>query len=96
MEQEAVILSLQKSGIKEITITNRTNEKCLFLRKKFSYINVAPWKNLKDEIKKFDIIINAKSGFKSGDDLISSFQILKMLFILIQFIIHWKQKHINF
>ena len=65
----SVILSLKKSGIKEITITNRTNEKCLFLKKKFSYINVAPWKNLKDEIKKNDIIINATSlGLKNGDD----------------------------
>ena len=65
----SVILSLQKSGIKEITITNRTNEKCLFLKKKFPYINVVPWKNLTDEIKKFDIIINATSlGLKNGDD----------------------------
>ena len=65
----SVILSLQKSGIKEITITNRTNEKCIFLKKRFSYLNIAPWKNLKDEIKKFDIIINATSlGLKNGDD----------------------------
>ena len=73
----SVILSLQKSGIKEITITNRTNEKCLFLKKKFSYINVAPWKNLKDEIKKFDIIINATSLGLKMDDWISIFQITK-------------------
>ncbi len=30
----SVILSLQKSGIKEISITNRTMEKCIFLKKK--------------------------------------------------------------
>jgi len=65
----SVILSLQKSGIKEISITNRTNEKCMFLKKRFSHLNIAPWKNLKDEIKKFDIIINATSlGLKNGDD----------------------------
>ena len=65
----SVILSLQKSGVKEISITNRTNEKCMFLKKKFSHLNIAPWKNLKDEIKKFDIIINATSlGLKNGDD----------------------------
>ena len=46
----SVILSLQKSGIKEISITNRTNEKCIFLKKRFSYLNIIPWKNLKDEI----------------------------------------------
>ncbi len=32
----SVILSLQKSGIKNISITNRTNEKCIFLKKKFN------------------------------------------------------------
>ena len=65
----SVILSLQKSGIKEISITNRTNEKCIFLKKRFSYLKIVPWKDLKDEIKKFDIIINATSlGLKNGDD----------------------------
>ena len=65
----SVILYLQKSGIKEISITNRTSEKCIFLKKRFSYLNIATWKNLKDEIKKFDIIINATSlGLKNGDD----------------------------
>ena len=65
----SVILSLQKSGVKEISITNRTHEKCIFLKKRFSYLNIVPWKDLKDEIKKFDIIINATSlGLKNGDD----------------------------
>ena len=35
----SVILSLQKSGIKNISITNRTNEKCIFLKKKFNQYN---------------------------------------------------------
>ena len=30
----SVILSIKKSGIKNISITNRTNEKCIFLKKK--------------------------------------------------------------
>ena len=65
----SVILSLQKSGVKEISITNRTHEKCIFLKKRFSYLNIVPWKDLKDEIKKFDIIINATSlGLKNEDD----------------------------
>ena len=65
----SIILSLQKSGIKEISIINRTKEKCIFLKKRFSYLNIASWKDLKDEIKKFDIIINATSlGLKNGDD----------------------------
>ena len=65
----SVILSLQKSGIKNIFITNRTNEKCLFLKKKFKYINVFPWNSLQDEIGNYDIIINATSlGLKNGQD----------------------------
>ena len=47
----SVILSLQKSGIKNISVTNRTNEKCLFLKKKFNFLNIFPWSNLQNEIK---------------------------------------------
>ncbi len=65
----SVILSLQKSGVKRISITNRTNEKCIFLKKKFSTLSILPWDNLEKEIKNFDIIINATSlGLKNGDD----------------------------
>ena len=65
----SIILSLQKSGVKKISVTNRTNEKCIFLKKKFNYLNILPWNSLEDEIKNFDIIINATSlGLKEGDD----------------------------
>jgi shikimate dehydrogenase len=65
----SVILSLQKSGVKQITITNRTQEKCLFLKKKFSYLNVLPWNKLQSQVGNFDIIINATSlGLKNGQD----------------------------
>ena len=65
----SIILSLQKSGVKKISITNRTNEKCIFLKKKFNYLNILPWSRLENEIKNFDIIINATSlGLKEGDD----------------------------
>ena len=65
----SVILSLQKSGVKKISITNRTNEKCIFLKKKFNFLNILPWENLENEIKNFDIIINATSlGLKDGED----------------------------
>ena len=33
----SVILSLQKSGVKNISIINRSKEKCLFLKKKFTF-----------------------------------------------------------
>ena len=65
----SVILSLKKSGVKKISITNRTSEKCVFLKKKFNFLNILPWESLKDEIKNFDIIINATSlGLKDGED----------------------------
>jgi shikimate dehydrogenase len=65
----SVILSIQKSGIRNISITNRTNEKCIFLKKKFKSINILPWSNLEVEIKNFDIIINATSlGLRNGED----------------------------
>ena len=65
----SVVLSIQKSGIKNISITNRTNEKCIFLKKKFNYLNIIPWKDLESEINNFDIIINATSlGLKNGQD----------------------------
>jgi len=65
----SVILSLYKSGVRKISITNRTKEKCIFLKKKFTYLNVVSWDNLKSEVKNFDIIINATSlGLKDGED----------------------------
>ena len=65
----SIILSLQKSGVKKISVTNRTNEKCIFLKKKFKHLNILPWNSLEDEIQNFDIIINATSlGLKNGDD----------------------------
>tara|TARA_B100000767_G_scaffold140408_1_gene132684 strand:+ start:1541 stop:2362 length:822 start_codon:yes stop_codon:yes gene_type:complete len=65
----SVILSLQKSGIKNISIINRTQDKCLFLKKKFNYLNILPWNSLQSEIGNYDIIINATSlGLKNGQD----------------------------
>ena len=80
----SVILSLQKSGVKKISITNRTSEKCIFLKKKFNFLNILPWENLKDEIKNFDIIINATSlGLKDGDDFNFNFSSTKKELIYI-------------
>ena len=71
----SVILSLYKSGVKKISITNRTKEKCIFLKRKFTYLNIISWDDFKNEIKNFDIIINATSlGLKDGDDF--NFQFL--------------------
>jgi len=65
----SVILSIKKSGIKNISITNRTDEKCIFLKKKFNFLTIIPWVDLKSKLENFDIIINATSlGLKNGDD----------------------------
>ncbi len=70
----SVILSIQKLGIRNISITNRTNEKCIFLKKKFKSLNIIPWLSLEDKIKEFDIIINATSlGLKHGEDFSFNF-----------------------
>ena len=65
----SVILSLKKSGVKSISIINRTKDKCFFLKKKFNYLNVLDWDDLQSELSKFDVIINATSlGLKNGHD----------------------------
>ncbi len=74
----SVILSLQKSGVKNISIINRSKEKCLFLKKKFTFLNILNWENLKTEFGKHDIIVNATSlGLKNGEDFDFNFENLK-------------------
>ena len=74
----SVILSLQKSGVRNISITNRTSEKCIFLKKKFTNLNIIPWEELELEIRNFDIIVNATSlGLKNGEDFNFNFSSTK-------------------
>ena len=74
----SVILSLQKSKINNISIINRTYEKSLFLKKKFTFLNVLDWNLLQNEISKFDVIINATSlGLKNGEDFEFNFDNVK-------------------
>ena len=48
------------------------------MKKRFSYLQITHWKNLKDEVKNFDIIINATSlGLKNGDDFDFNFSSTK-------------------
>ena len=47
----SVILALQKSGVKDISIINRTKEKCIFLKKKFNNLKVLNWVELEEKIK---------------------------------------------
>ena len=74
----SVIFALQKSKIKNIAIINRTYEKSIFLKKKFNSLNILEWKSLKQEISRFNIIINATSlGLKNGNDFEFNFDNVK-------------------
>jgi len=74
----SVILSLQKSGVKDISIVNRTIEKCFFLKKKFKNLKILNWNDIKMLIKDYDIIINATSlGLKDGQDFAFEFELTK-------------------
>ena len=74
----SVIYSLQKSKIKDIAVINRTHEKSIFLKKRFNFLNVLNWTSLKEEVSKFDIIINATSlGLKNGNDFEFNFNNIK-------------------
>ena len=74
----SVILSLQKSKIQNITLTNRTYEKSIFIKKKFNFIKLLEWGLLKEKISNYDIIINATSlGLKNGDDFDFEFKNVK-------------------
>tara|TARA_B100001057_G_scaffold484064_1_gene561600 strand:+ start:6247 stop:7077 length:831 start_codon:yes stop_codon:yes gene_type:complete len=65
----SIILSLLKSSISDISLTNRTYEKLLFLKKKFNEINLIKWEECSKELNKFDILINATSlGLRTNDD----------------------------
>ena len=74
----SVVLSLQKSGIREISITNRTREKCIFLKNRFNNLKIVEWEKLREEIKNFEIIINATSlGLKGSKDFNFNFDQIK-------------------
>ncbi len=80
----SVILSLKKSDLRSISITNRTMEKCFFLKKKFNNLKIVEWKNLHQEVKNYDIIINATSlGLKNGEEFDFDFKDVKKDLIFI-------------
>ena len=64
--------------MKDISIINRTKEKCIFLKKKFNNLKVLNWEELEEKIKNYDIIINATSlGLKNGQDFEFNFNKIK-------------------
>ena len=65
----SIVLALIKSNITNITISNRTYEKSLFIKKQFKGLNILKWEEYYDKIGDFDVIINATSlGLKSGQN----------------------------
>ena len=80
----SVILSLKKSGIRNVSIVNRTLDKCIFLKKKFQNLNIVDWNNIEGELKNYDIIVNATSlGLKDGEDFKFNFENIKTSLIFI-------------
>ena len=70
----SIILALLKSNIRDISLSNRTFEKSLFLKKKFKNLNIIKWSDFAEKINKFDIVINATSlGLNSNDKFTNDF-----------------------
>ena len=64
----SIIYALIKSNLGKISITNRTFEKAIFLKKKFPFINIIKWEDFNKFIPDFGLIINATSlGMKNSD-----------------------------
>ncbi len=80
----SIILALIKSNILKISLTNRTYEKSLFIKKKFKTIDVVKWEDFSKDISKFDIIINATSlGLHPSDEFKNDFSNFKKSVIYI-------------
>ncbi len=71
----SIIVALMKSNIKDIYLTNRTYEKSLFLKQKFSRLNILKWNEFKEVLETVDIVINATSlGLKKEDNFNIEFE----------------------
>ena len=80
----SIILALLKSNIHDISLSNRTFEKSLFLKKKFKNLNIIKWDDFSENIDKFDIVINATSlGLNFNDEFKNDFSNFKKTLIYI-------------
>ena len=62
----SVLLALKNMGVDQITLSNRTKEKAINLKKSFPFIKVINW----GEIIKSDLVINATSvGIKQNEEI---------------------------
>jgi len=94
----SVLIALEKSGIKNISLINRTYDRSLFLKKRFPKIQILKWESLQSCIKNFDIIINATSlGLKGGQEFKVRFENIKRNAVFIDTIYNpLKTKTISF
>ena len=83
----SVIVALKKLNLNNISVTNRTYDRAIFLKKKFKEINIIKWEDLRSIIKNFDIIINATSlGLKNGKNFDFLFENYKKKLIYIDIV----------
>ena len=62
----SVLLALKNMGVDQITLSNRTKEKAINLKKNFPFLRVIDW----GETIKSDLVINATSvGIKQNDEI---------------------------
>ena len=62
----SVLLALKNMGVNQITLSNRTKEKAINLKKNFPFLKVIDW----GETVKSDLIINATSiGIKQNEEI---------------------------
>ena len=88
----SIIVALIKSGLKKISITNRTYEKSVFLRKKFNFLNLISWEDFPKNLSNFDLIINATSlGLRGNHDFTFLFENFKRSLIYIDTIYNPKE-----
>ena len=88
----SIIVALIKSGLKKISITNRTYEKSVFLRKKFNFLNLISWEEFPKYLSNFDLIINATSlGLKGSNDFTFLFENFKSSLVYIDTIYNPKE-----
>ncbi|MDC3152135.1 shikimate dehydrogenase [Pelagibacteraceae bacterium] len=80
----SIILALLKSNIMNISLSNRTHERSLFLKKNFKNLNIINWNEFSKVLNEFDIVINATSlGLKSSDEFENDFSNYKKNMIYI-------------
>ncbi len=91
----SIILALLKSNISEISLSNRTYEKSLFLKKKFKNLNIIRWEKISEVLYNYDLLINATSlGLSPKDNFKSHFNSFKKNLIFIDTIYNPRQTNL--